>query len=199
MWPIGQLSDRMERRLLRMVLSGAAVLLLLIAVAVGEGEARAVAGQQGLAVQMIVFVIILLIGGSMYPMYSVASGLAFDRADGRPMIEISKTILAVNSLGAIAGPFAIPLLGAVVGDGLALPTGLLLACALNLVVAAMSRRAPVRASEQTPAVASIPPTSVEMVQAAAEVVEEDTETTDPAGEAAPQSGWRAGTGKPDDG
>lgn len=113
----------------------------------------------------------LLLGGMLFPIYSVASSLAFDRAEGRSMIDISTSLLVIYSLGSIAGPFTIMAISEIIGE-LAFPICILVACALIIGTGLFRKVSVAVPSEQMPSTVIIPESSVEMVQAAAEVAEE---------------------------
>ena len=177
-WPVGRLSDRMDRRNVLIGLTSAAAFLALLILWVGEGEGRAIGGDQGIVVQSFAFAALLLLGGMLYPIYSVSSALAFDRAEGRAKIDVATTLLALNSIGAIAGPFMVGFASNFVGDS-ALSVCVAIVCIGNALTA-MVRGTIVEAPEETtPFVAQIPESSVEMVQAAAELVEEAVDAAAP--------------------
>jgi hypothetical protein len=56
------------------------------------------------------------LGGMLFPIYSVASALAFDRAEGRSMIDISTSLLVIYSIGSIAGPFTVMAISEITGS-----------------------------------------------------------------------------------
>ena len=114
-----------------------------------------------------------LIGGAMYPVYSVSSSLAFDRAEGKSLVDVSTTILAIHTLGAIAGPFTVSLIGTVLGDA-ALYSSMIIASGVILATVLLRGRVAEPVERRTKTVGPTPKSSVEMVQAAAEVVEQQT-------------------------
>jgi MFS family permease len=169
-WPVGSMSDRFDRRTVLAALSAIVILLMIMVLFVGPGEGRAVRGEAGPALQGLAFLTSIILGAALFPIYSVASSLAFDRAEERSMLDVSTTLLVIYSLGSIAGPFTIMLLSDYLGD-FALPLGAGAACFL-LAVVALLRRSTVQApAEHTPA-GVVPGSSLEMAQAAANVVEE---------------------------
>jgi len=172
-WPIGLFSDRLDRRIILTILSATVVLVSSMALILGEGEGQVMAGQKGFVLQATAYLFCFILGGTLWPMYSVASALAFDRADGRPMIDISTTLLVVNSLGAIAGPVAIMMMTSLAGD-YALHISISVVCAATVIVCLLGIRVKVAAESPTPVVAPMSENSVGMAQAVAELVEEET-------------------------
>jgi len=116
----------------------------------------------------------LLLGGMIFPIYSVASSLAFDRAEGKSMIDISTSLLVVYSIGSIAGPFTVMAISEIIEEP-ALPVCILVACALIIGTGLFRKVSVAEPTEHMPSTVIIPESSVEMVQAAAEVVEEQAD------------------------
>jgi drug/metabolite transporter (DMT)-like permease len=121
--------------------------------------------------------VLLVLGGVLFPMYSVASSIAFDRAGGRSMVDISTSLLIAYSVGSIAGPFTIMLTSRIFGDS-ALHICILMACALTLFIALFKRATTEQSSQITPSAATfVPDTSLEMAHVAGEQAEERLEDT----------------------
>lgn len=175
-WPIGQFSDRLDRRIILLILSTVVVLVSSMSMFLGEGEGLVMAGQRGFILQVMAYLFCFILGGTLWPMYSVASALAFDRADGRPMIDISTTLLVVNSLGAVAGPVTIMMMISLVGD-YALHTSLSIVCAASVITCLLGISTKEAAENPTPIVAPMSDNSVGMAQAVAELVEDETQNT----------------------
>ena len=93
------------------------------------------------------------------------------------MIDISTTLLVVNSLGAVAGPVTIMMMISLVGD-YALHTSLSIVCAATVITCLLGIRTRDAAENPTPVVVPMSDNSVGMAQAVAELVEEET-TEDP--------------------
>ena len=89
--------------------------LAVLGILVGTRDGQAFSGELGLLMQAWAFLTTLLLGGALFPLYSVASALAFDRAEGKSMIDISTTLLVIYSLGSIAGPFTIMTVSEITG------------------------------------------------------------------------------------
>jgi len=90
-YPLGWLSDRMDRRRLvaLVALAGAATMALTVAIAPGFGMMLAVA---------------LIIGGISNPLYALLLAHTNDYLEREDMAAASGGLLFINGLGAIAGP-----------------------------------------------------------------------------------------------
>ena len=91
-WPIGALSDRIDRRL---VIVAAAFLAGAIAVAGAFVEPRSVA----------ILACVFGFTGFCFPLYSLAISHVNDSIDRRSVVAASSTLLAVYGLGTLVGPF----------------------------------------------------------------------------------------------
>ncbi|NDR55830.1 MFS transporter [Aliiruegeria sabulilitoris] len=168
-WPIGALSDRMDRRYLMAALTVPILVQAVAMIALGSHEGALLTGDQGRIWQGLGFLMSLLIGASIYPMYSVASALAFDRADEGKMITVSTTMLVIYSAGSVLGPLTIMALTPFLADN-AMPSALIL---MNIAVVAVvwHRSRKIEAPEETVPAMPIPVGSLEMVQTAGELAE----------------------------
>ncbi|MEP5766369.1 MAG: MFS transporter [Halieaceae bacterium] len=173
-WPIGLISDRLDRRTLLFALSVAVIALCFLSLLVGGGQGQNITGDRGVLVQALGFLVSFALGGALYPMYSVAAALAFDRAEGRSMMEISTTMLVVHSIGAIMGPIAVIFLSGFFGD-FALHVASMFTCALVAVSCVVGKAIRAPAESPTKAVASVTTNSVGMAETSAEIVEERIE------------------------
>jgi hypothetical protein len=162
------------------VLAGLSLAVFIVGVSsmiFAGSEGMVIRGDEGVLLQTFALIACLTIGGTLWPMYSVASALAFDRADGKPMIDISTTLLVVNSVGAILGPLTILFTANILGD-YAFLTCISTLCAVNAVLCTygfLTREAAEKAL-QSPNL--IPDNSLEMVQAAAELAEDRLEDSE---------------------
>ena len=170
-WPIGALSDRLDRRTMLVTLSAMVAALMVLIILVGRKDGEAISGALGPLMQAGTFLVSLLLGGLLFPIYSVASSLAFDRAEGKSLIDISTSLLVIYSLGSIAGPFTIMAVSEII-EGPALPISILVACALIIGTGLFRKVSGVEPPEHGPSTVITPESSVEMVQAAAAVIEE---------------------------
>ena len=176
-WPIGRLSDRVDRRKVLAGLSLVVVGVCVSSIIISGSDGLVLGGDEGLFLQILALIICIIIGGTLWPMYSVASALAFDRADGKPMIDVSTTILVVNSVGAILGPLTVLLTANLLGE-YAFLVCITVLCAINAILCIrglQTREAP-KVAVNSPSL--MPENSLEMVQAAAEITEERLEDAD---------------------
>lgn len=92
-WPIGRLSDRVDRRwvILALCLASAAAGLLLAFVAD--------------APDAVLLLLAVLFGASALTIYAICVAYANDRADPASFVEVSSHLLLAFGVGAIIGPF----------------------------------------------------------------------------------------------
>ncbi len=100
-WPVGRLSDRLDRRL---------VLMVLLIGAAATGVAIWLFARNGL----LLLALGLMFGGLALPGYSLAAAHAYDKTSLADMVPTAATILLANAVGAVIGP----LLAALVMDAL---------------------------------------------------------------------------------
>ncbi|GHF28966.1 MFS transporter [Kordiimonas sediminis] len=103
-WPLGWLSDRVNRR-------GMIVVLTLISIL----AACAVAWVSPLNKGALLFASIFILGGTSMPLYSLGVSLVNDRLDLDQMVGASGALVFLFGLGAAAGPFAASILMATLG------------------------------------------------------------------------------------
>jgi MFS family permease len=180
-WPVGLISDRFDRRTVLAVLSLVVAAITLLEILPGKigstylYEGRIFAGEAGTVMQVGAFLLVLLLGGALFPIYSVASSLAFDRAEGRSMVGISTALLIAYSVGSIAGPFAVMVTDSLFGES-ALAICILAVCVLSAVVGLYKRTTTAGPSQHVPSSASVvPETSLEMAHIAGQQAEERLE------------------------
>jgi MFS family permease len=150
-WPLGRLSDRMDRRL---VIAGCAV-------AVASLSAVTALASTGPAL----LPLYLLLGGTSLTFYAVAMAHASDFAEPDQMVGVSSSLLLSWAAGAAVGPtIAAPFMDVLGPRGLFLYTVLVASGLTVFVLWRMSRRAPPRAKEgfvdistTTPRLAEIDP------------------------------------------
>ena len=94
-WPLGMLSDHMDRRRLIMLLcagvSGDALLLALV-------PAQA---------DWLLYVLMFVYGGLSFPIYSIIGALIGDSLRGDEMVSASSRILLMNGVGSALGPLLV--------------------------------------------------------------------------------------------
>ena len=91
-WPLGTLSDRMDRRIVMVVAAMIAMLAALVLMAVPQTDkmAMVVAGAA--------------FGAGAFPLYALAVAHANDYADASESVEVSSGLLLIYGMGAAAGP-----------------------------------------------------------------------------------------------
>jgi MFS family permease len=90
-WPVGRLSDRMDRRLVLLaLLVGAAIVGILLWLFGGSGYRLLLLG--------------FLFGAMALPCYSLAAAHAYDKTQASDMVPTAATILLANAIGAATGP-----------------------------------------------------------------------------------------------
>ncbi len=118
-WPVGRLSDRLDRRLVLLVLTiGAAVTGIALWLTVASGAMLQVFG--------------LLFGALALPGYSLAAAHAYDKTPASDVVPVAATILLANGLGAVAGPIFAAMVMSAAG-----PRGLFLFTAATEVLLAI--------------------------------------------------------------
>lgn len=103
-WPIGRISDRVDRRLVLLGTVTAAAVVGLLAAVLPLGTTA-------------LFIFAALIGMTYLPNYAIAIAHAFDHADRSAYVETSAGLLLANGVGSVLGPVAASLMMAWMGAG----------------------------------------------------------------------------------
>ncbi len=112
--PVGRLSDRLDRRLVILLLFVLAVLLCGAAVLLTPRLPQAI------------YPVMFLFGATTFPLYSICLAHANDNT-GLNLLEIGSAILLMQSVGAVLGPLVIATVIASVDAGFFMATGLVMA------------------------------------------------------------------------
>ncbi|MGY6535110.1 MAG: MFS transporter [Pararhodobacter sp.] len=161
-YPIGWLSDRMDRRRLIM---GVALMCAIVSIA-GAVLALPFVAMLGVA---------LMIGGLANPLYALLLAHTNDFLQAEDMAAASGGLLFINGVGAIAGPLIIGWMMGVVGPGgFFLFIGLLSSLLVLYVLWRMSRREAPPISDQGGYTPLTPTASAVTVGAALEAAQTDT-------------------------
>lgn len=171
-WPLGQISDRIGRRGVLLGLSACIAVLCVLAIIFARGEGQIIGGDEGLLLQVVGLLVLFGLGGLMWPIYSVASALAFDRSEKGSLVDVSATLLVINTIGSIAGPLTVMSVMGLLGYR-ALAVTILIASVLTFTIAFIRARVDEDIAEPKASSIPVPASSIEMAQAAAQVVEEE--------------------------
>jgi MFS family permease len=143
-YPIGWISDRMDRRRLIAIIAGSGAVVMALTVLVAPGF-------------NLLLVVGLLIGGISNPLYSLLLAYTSDYLEQEDMAAASGGLLFINGLGAIAGPLITGwIMGAVGPGGFFLYIGVLSAMVAGYALYRMTRR-PAPSAQDTGAFALVTP------------------------------------------
>ena len=136
-WPAGRLSDRIDRRIVLVVLLGLAVVFgIALSFVPADRNALLILG--------------FLLGASMLPSYSIAAAHAYDHADRADYVETAAGVLLANGAGSIIGPMiAASLMAAFGGWSLFLFTAAAQLALIGFVLGRLRVRAPLPTEEKT--------------------------------------------------
>ena len=144
-WPIGRLSDKLDRR------------RVLTAVTFAAALAALAAGLAARAEPLALYAMMFLLGGMSLPMYSLCIAHTNDYLTPKQMVSASGALIMVGGAGAIFGPIAVSLLMRQMGpDGFFACVAAVHAAIGVFALYRMTRRAPLPLAEQG---ASVPVTS----------------------------------------
>lgn len=138
-WPIGHLSDRVDRRV-----------IIVVASCIAAGAAAA-AAMLPAGMPLMLLVLVCLLGAATLPLYSLVVAHTNDFLKPSEMVAASGSLMLVFGIGAIAGPAVVGVAMSTIG-----PVGffLYLAAAHGLIALIalfrMTRRAAPRIEERTP-------------------------------------------------
>ncbi|HMA14144.1 MAG: MFS transporter [Bacteroidota bacterium] len=136
-WPIGRLSDKLDRRRVLTAVTFAAAVAALAAGALPDDQVVAL------------YAIMFLLGGVSLPMYSLCIAHTNDYLTPKQMVAASGTLMLVGGSGAVLGPVAVSLLMRQMGpDGFFVCVGAVHAAIGIFAFYRMTRRAPLPLAEQ---------------------------------------------------
>lgn len=161
-YPLGHLSDRMDRRITILATSAVSTCVLLAMALLADPDVYApVFDYFGLA-YFILMTLMILLGASLFTLYSIMTAHALDRTVPVYVSAAAVTMLFVWTIGSIAGPLLANVFTAIFGDVamLWMNFGVMLGYVLFLSFR-IKKAAPVSFAEQSDH-ANILPTSTEM-------------------------------------
>jgi len=136
-WPIGRLSDKLDRRRVLTGVTFAAALAAFLSIVFARGEVFGL------------YAMIFLVGGMSLPMYSLCIAHTNDYLTPKQMVSASGTLMMVGGAGAIFGPVAVSLLMRQMGsEGFFVCIGMVHAAIGLFALYRMIRRAPLPLAEQ---------------------------------------------------
>jgi len=169
-WPVGRLSDRIDRRIVLAVASLAAAGLALGAVALGAA---------GLATSGLLPLVSFLFGGAIFPLYAVLVATANDRLQTDERVAAAGTLLLLFGIGGALGPVLISITMTKIG-----PAGFFVCQALlfGLIgLYALWRMTQAEAPAQEHAAEAVLPNTTPMAAEAANAGEMENDSGGPAG------------------
>ncbi len=141
-WPLGLLSDRIDRRNVMAIMAGLAVLMTLLAVLLPAGGTP-------------FFAVIALLGGAAMPMYSLCIAYANDRLEPEQIVAASGSLVMVAGIGLSTGPIVVSFLMAQFGtDYYFAGIGAAFAAIFGFAVYRMGQRPGVDLEDQVPTFAT---------------------------------------------
>lgn len=141
-WPIGRLSDKLDRRRVLTVVTFAAGLAALAAALAARGDPTAL------------YAMMFLLGGMSFPMYSLCIAHTNDYLTPKQMVSASGSLMMVGGAGAVFGPIIVSLLMRNMGsEGFFVCIGAVHVAIGLFALYRMARRAPLPLAEQS---ASVP-------------------------------------------
>ena len=94
LWPIGLLSDRINRRLVMAAISTIAIIACLLAIITSKDS-------------ILFYLVIILLGGAAMPMYSICVAHANDRLEPHQIVGASGSLVMVSGIGLSTGPIIV--------------------------------------------------------------------------------------------
>ncbi|WP_093161571.1 MFS transporter [Aliiruegeria lutimaris] len=160
-YPLGLISDHMDRRILIVAISlVASAALLLIALFV-TGDGSALQGEPGIGVRLAATGISIVLGGTLLPLYAILMAHAMDRTDPVYVPSTAITLLFVYTFGGVIGPVLVAVISVLFGDALMDWAMFSLLFGFSIFAAwRIRQRAPVPSAEQA-VIAPATATSVE--------------------------------------
>ncbi|WP_170398476.1 MFS transporter [Ruegeria arenilitoris] len=150
LYPLGLASDRMDRRKVILVASAVATFALFIFAFFSTGDGVRHASLVGTPLYRLLFVGLVLLGGSMLTLYALLLAHAMDRTVPVYVTSSAVTMLFVFTIGGIIGPLLTSVVSAVFGDlAMNWMLAIVMAAFTALVVVRIKTVAPAAKAEQT--------------------------------------------------
>jgi MFS family permease len=115
-WPIGLLSDRVDRRLVILGSSGAIVAIMVALALVAPDKSAALRGQSGELVRLGIIALFALWGGFALTLFAICVAHAQDRGAPGEVVALTSSLLFAWAIGATVGPLVIGWLMELLGE-----------------------------------------------------------------------------------
>ena len=115
-WPVGLLSDRIDRRLVILGASAAIVVIMLALALVGPAKGAALRGESGEMVRLGIIGLFCLWGGFALTLYAVCVAHAQDRGAPGEAVALTSSLLFAWAAGATIGPLVVGLAMELLGE-----------------------------------------------------------------------------------
>jgi MFS family permease len=117
-WPVGWLSDKIDRRLVILAAAGAIVAIMLALAFVGPVKGAALRGESGEAVRLGIIALFCLWGAFALTLYAVCVAHAQDRGAPGESVGLTSSLLFAWAIGATVGPLVAGLLMELQGESM---------------------------------------------------------------------------------
>ncbi len=114
-WPVGWLSDKIDRRLV-ILAAAAAIVAIMLALAFGPAKGAALRGESGEMVRLGVILLFCLWGAFALTLYAICVAHAQDRGAPGEAVGLTSSLLFAWAIGATVGPLAAGLLMELFGE-----------------------------------------------------------------------------------
>jgi MFS family permease len=138
-WPIGLLSDRIDRRVVILGASLAIVAIMLALAFVGPGKAAALRGESGESVRLGIIALFCAWGGFALTLYAICVAHAQDRGAPGEAVALTSSLLFAWAIGATIGPLVAGLLMELLGERMLFHSAAALAALLAAFTASRLR------------------------------------------------------------
>jgi MFS family permease len=115
-WPVGLLSDRIDRRLVILGASAAIFVIMLSLAFVGSAKGAALRGESGDLVRLGIIGLFCLWGGFALTLYAVCVAHAQDRGASGEAVALTSSLLFAWAAGATIGPLVVGLAMELLGE-----------------------------------------------------------------------------------
>jgi MFS family permease len=115
-WPVGWLSDKIDRRLVILAAAGAIVATMLALALVGPAKGAALRGESGEVVRLAIVALFCLWGAFALTLYAICVAHAQDRGAPGESVGLTSSLLFAWAVGATIGPLVVALLMELLGE-----------------------------------------------------------------------------------